>query len=404
MAGEKRYLGLGEEAVFGTSVAATHFMDFMRCTLDAPSEPLLRYPGAGGRSDRVIVPGAYVPSGEVEVGVDPKVFGLPLRWGLGRWVTTGVLPGGGASTTVAVAAVAGAATLTVNTEAGFNVNDVIMVSGTECVKIAALDGGGGPTYTWNLVGTLQKSHGIGEEVKEAVAPFTHAFYVTDMDALPSFTARVGKHYFEHVFEGATVGSLAFEVERGFLTARVGIVAERDSKEVLDGAAKSFPADLFSFREATATIDAASVLSKVEGFSLEVNNNLDEEGGVRHGSRFPKEFPVGEASVSGRLALAFKDQTEYDRFWGAVGAPSETDVTQYNLEVNYMCGAIPGVAPAAPYRIKFILPKGFHVRVETPVPGRERLVQQVSFAGGYDSSVSWETAVSIQLLSELFRYP
>ncbi|MBI4307157.1 MAG: hypothetical protein HY678_12640 [Chloroflexi bacterium] len=402
MAGEKRYLGIGEEATFGTAVAAAAFLDILRGELDVPSAPVLRYEGAGGRSSALVVPGPYVPQGDIEVGVDALKFPWLLRWGLGSWVATGTAVGGGSVTTLAAAAAAGDDTIEVAAEAGFQVGDIIEIGGTECVKISAIDGGGGPTYIWTLTEALQKAHGNTEDVTEVEAPFTHAFSVTQDRTLPSFTARLGKQVFEHVFDGATIGSMTFSVERGFLVCRLSLVARKDAKAVLDSSAKSFPTNLFSFRGASATIDAGDIVSKVESFEMEVTNNLDSEAGVRHGSRFAREFPIGEFTVNGKLQMVFTTQDEYDRFWGQADSPADVDLTTYNLEVNYFYGTIPNTAEE--YRIKFILPKAYHTQVGAPVNGRDRITQEISFEGQFNDDVAWRTPVSIQVLNEKYRYP
>jgi hypothetical protein len=384
MAGERRYVGIGEEAVFGTAVAAVQFLDFVRAEVDVPSEPVVAFGGSANRALQRVIPGPYVPRGSLEVPVDLDTVGYFLKWALGRWMTEGTDHAVPANTTLAAAANAGDGTITVNDEAGFQAGDYVQVDAVpggepEIVKIQALDGGAGPTYTWTLEWALKKGHPNGVAVKRAQAPFKHVFWHTADENLPSFTLRIGKQLFEHTFLGATIGQLSFSVERGFLTARMEVVARKDQKDVLDSSTKTLPASLLSFRQGQTTINpdltgqnpGTDVTQYVESYSLEINNNVDEETGVRHGSRFPREFFLGGVDVSGSVGLAFKNTDEYERFWGGAAGPSESQLTEFIFEERFVEGGL---------YLALITTRAHYTRVSAPVQGRDRITQEVSFQG------------------------
>ena len=46
MAGEFRYLGVGEEGDFGTAVGASLFLDFLSTSLESPADSMIVYEGA----------------------------------------------------------------------------------------------------------------------------------------------------------------------------------------------------------------------------------------------------------------------------------------------------------------------------------------------------------------------
>lgn len=372
MSGERRYLGLGEESSFGTGVPATIFLDFLSSSLEAPSEPLIFYEGAGSRGQAIVVPGPYIPSGDIEIGVDVVEALHLLKWSLGRYGVEGV-DSSPPNTELSSAAAAGDSTITVDDESSFAVDDYVQIDGginADTVRITALDGGAGPTYTWTMTPGLVNAHNSAAEVKQVTAPFKHIFRPTLEATLPSFTARVGKGLFEHAFFGATVNSLSFSIDRGILVARASLLARSDNNSDLNSSGKTFPSNLFQFRHGTTSIDNVDRTNLIQSFSIEWSNNIDEAGSVRHGSsRFPQKFPVQGADVTGSLQLAFEDMAEYTRFWGGSGEPPEDGASTFKLEQSFVAGADV---------LRFILGSALWTQVSTPVSGRDRILQEVSF--------------------------
>jgi hypothetical protein len=93
LAGERRYLGVGVESVFGTAVANQAVLDYTRAAVEVPVEPQSFYPGAGGGRQVSVADGAsYVPQGVIELGVDPSNIGYLFRSFFGSYAVTGSDP------------------------------------------------------------------------------------------------------------------------------------------------------------------------------------------------------------------------------------------------------------------------------------------------------------------------
>ena len=309
MPGERRYLGIAEEDTFGTSKDAAAFIDYLSAGLEGPSEPILFYEGAGSRGMALTEPGPYVPSGDIEFGVDPVVAAHFIKWGLGRYGVEGTEESSAAETTLASSASDGDSSIEVNDEVGFSVDDYVQISdglGSDVVQITALDGGSGPTYAWTTT-TLLNRHDAAVSVTEVVAPFKHLFRPTKDRTLPSFTARIGKDIFEHVFTGATIDRLSLSLERGFVTCSANLQCQKDSQVALNSASKSITRNILTFRQGITLLRDVDHTSTIEAFGIEISNNLDAQAGVRHGIVFPNELPAQGVDVSGSLTLVLSQR-------------------------------------------------------------------------------------------------
>ena len=316
------------------------------------------------------MPGPYIPAGDLQFGVDPIEAFHFAKWALGQYGVVGIEKTTPNATTLTDVATNGDTTIEVAAQTGYQANDYVQVGlGVfgDTVKITALGTGQSP-YTWTVT-PLLNSHASGVAVKPVQAPFTHMFQPTDAKTLPSFTARIGKEVFEHVFSGAAVDRLSFNVERGFLTATASILAQKDSRAALHTGSKTFPTDMYSARNGRTIIAGTNVSSLSEGFSLDIANNLDGEGGVRMGSRFLQELLVQGVDVSGTLTLAFADSNEYARFWGGASEPQESGADTFVLEQWFTSGS---------NGAKFIIGAAYWTQVATPVNGRGRITQDVQF--------------------------
>ena len=251
MAGEFRYLGVGEEGDFGTAVGASLFLDFLSTSLESPADSMIVYEGAGGRGPLLAVPGPYIPSGDIQLGVDIEDAIYFLKWVMGRYGTQGTDAGNSPPQTTLSAAVASDSTTgAVNSETDFSVGDYVQIDsgiGGDVVQISALDGGVGPTHDWVVTG-LVNPHAPDSEVKSGVSPFTHMFRPTTSNALPSFTVQIGKGIFKHLFTGATIDRLSLSLERGFVTCTANLQCQKDSQVALNSASKSVTRNILTFRQ------------------------------------------------------------------------------------------------------------------------------------------------------------
>ena len=370
MAGERRYLGISEEVAFGFATDPIAYVDFLSASLDVPSEPFVFFEGAGSRGAVSVTSGPYIASGELQFAVDPANAAHFLKWAMGLYGRQGT-DSSPPNTELASAAFVGDENIVVDSESGFAVDDYVQLNlGVygDVVQIVALDADSASPFAWATT-PLIHPHAEDVEVKRVTSPFTHLFQPTKDNALPSFTVRVGKDVFEHVFTGVTIDRIAFNVERGFLTCTFGVLAQKDFKGPINASPKSFPSTLYTFRQGSTFLSSVDISNQVEAFSLEVSNNLDSQSGVRMGSRFPREFHSNGVDVSGSLTLSFEDEDEYERFWGATTGAADIDPNFFTLEQWFTQG---------PNRMKLILGSAFWTQIATPVSGRGRISQEVQF--------------------------
>ena len=389
MAGESRYLAIGEESEFGLLAQPAVFLDYLNAGLEAPTDPLIFYDGAGGRGNTIAAPGPYIPSGDLELGVDPVQAIHFLKWGLGRYGHTGTAVTPAVETTLDGDVAAGDTTITVDDASSLVVGDYVQIGGGvggDVGKITAIS-----SNDLTIESGLLHPHPDGADIRKVTSPFTHIFAPTKERTLPSFTARIGKNVFEHTFGGATVGSLRFAVDREFLTCRVSVQAQKDIHFGLNSGGKSFPQAIYTSRQATTLIADVDESAIVEAFELEVANSITGESGVRFGSRFPKEFPIEGIEVSGSLTMAFQDPDEYTRFWGDAAGSQESGAIPFKLEQQFRDGD---------NWLKFIMASVYWTQVSTPVSGRGRITQAAQFMSLSDPV--WDV-INVEAINTKERY-
>lgn len=207
----------------------------------------------------------------------------------------------------------------------------------------------------------------------------HEIYASDNTDLPSFTARLGKDLFEHVFTGCKINSLEISVEDSFCQATAELVAVKDSKAVLKEQHELIlPEDYpLAFYDVTMNLDGSDISSQVKSFTLSISNGIDAASGRSIGSRYPRKLLAAEREITLSCSMFFEDTSQLERFWGGSLGPSETGSQEYSLEFNFDAGGGKGMV------IK--LPRVIHTSVNIQPSGREELVQEIS-AKAYMSSM------------------
>lgn len=199
----------------------------------------------------------------------------------------------------------------------------------------------------------------------------HEIYASDNIDLPSFTARLGKDLFEHVFAGCKVNSLEISVEDSFCQATAELVAVKDSKAVLKEQHELLlPEDYpLAFYDVTMNLDGSDISSQVKSFTLSISNGIDAATGRSIGSRYPRKLLAAEREVTLSSSMFFEDTSQLERFWGGSLGPSEAGSQEYSLEFNFDAGGGKGMV------IK--LPRVIHTSVDIQPSGRDELVQEIS---------------------------
>ena len=389
MAGESRYLAIGEESDFGILAQPVLFLDYLSTSLEAPTDSLIFYEGASSRANSIAVSGPYIPSGDIELGVDPIAAIHFLKWALGRYGHTGTTVSPAVETTLDGAASAGVTTVTVEDATSLAIDDYIQIGGGIGGDVSKVTAVNSNVLTLEL--SLLHPHLDNADVTKVESPFTHIFAPTLEDSLPSFTARIGKGVFEHVFAGATIDRLRFSVDRGFLTCGASIQAQKDSYAAINSGGKTFPGTLYTSRHAATLISNFDESVSVESFELEIGNNVVAEAGIRFGSRFPREFPIEGLEISGSMTLAFQSLDEYERFWGASSGVQEAGGSTLRVEQQFRSGD---------NWLKFVMASAYWTQVSTPVSGRGRITQSVQFASVVDPV--WG-AINVEVINTKYRY-
>ncbi len=199
----------------------------------------------------------------------------------------------------------------------------------------------------------------------------HEIYASDDTDLPSFTARLGKDLFEHVFVGCKINSLEISVEDSFCQATAELVAVKDSKAVLKEQHELIlPTDYpLAFYDVTMNLDNSDISSQVKSFTLSISNGIDAANGRSIGSRYPRKLLAASRETTLSSSMFFEDTSQLERFWGGSLGPSDTGSQEYNLEFNFDAGGGKGMI------IK--LPRVIHTSVNLQPSGRDELVQEIS---------------------------
>ena len=149
--------------------------------------------------------------------------------------------------------------------------------------------------------------------------------------LPSFTSRIGKDLFEHVFSGCVINSITLSIEDAMVMLAIDVVAKDDTKTTLKTYAQlSFTEEpMLAFHEITAA-GGITPRSRVRSLELAINNNADAAGGRGIGSRYPYRIPAGAREIDLSFSLWYEDDAELQRFWGGASGPAVTGATEFEF--------------------------------------------------------------------------
>ena len=198
---------------------------------------------------------------------------------------------------------------------------------------------------------------------------THEFYASQSKTLPSFTARVGKDTFEHVFLGTVINKMNLSVEDEVAVMKTDLLAKKDMKAdirpTLTEPSSVFP---IAFYKVNVTIGSTDASSKIKSWELEYDNGVKEDSGRGFGSRFPYAFYTGDKSCS--LTLKMKDESSsiLEDFWGNNSGASEDSPTTFEVVTTFNAGS------AGTMTVKF--PKCYYKKIDTSIKGAEPREPQV----------------------------
>jgi hypothetical protein len=386
-----RYFGFGREATYGTGVNALMHVDMASSSMDSPANTEMIFKGGLGRSPTIRRPGPYEPSGGVNFAGEITTLGWMALAALGGYVYT-VGSGdrsasnandvfGGYSTTIkaANASIVGATSVVLTTLAStsFPSGTYIRIgtpngSDTEYRTVATSTSG---TTTLTFTGALEFGHAALtpvvqiDKIPTVNATNLHELYGSTENSLPSYTFRIGKDIFEHVFEGSQLKSFGLKLANGFLDCSLGVVAQKDSSATIQAVeALLLPtAYPFSFPDAVVAINGVDKSALVKGFSIDVSNALTTKMGV--GSRFGRGTVAGDRNVTFSLDVYFESMEMIEAVWGSAHAPTIDGSTEASFTIDLNAGQYGN--------INIQIPRGLLTGVKTQSSGKDIIVQNIS---------------------------
>jgi hypothetical protein len=201
---------------------------------------------------------------------------------------------------------------------------------------------------------------------------THELYPTEDLVLPSYTVRLGKDNFEHIFRGCVANGLEIKIEDNFIFATLDNIGARDTKGTLKEIAELilFNENNLSFIDASLALgESVNYNCKIKGMTISITNGASAGPGKGIGSRHPCRIPVGARNIDIKGNLWFEDSTEYEKFWGASNGVSAGGSTTEAMVVTIDAGADGSM------ELKF--PKLMYSDLKTPPSGRAEIVQAFS---------------------------
>jgi len=211
-----------------------------------------------------------------------------------------------------------------------------------------------PILKWALGGYYFRSGA-------ASVPNKHEIYAVDNFELPSFTTRIGKDMFEHVFSGCIIDSLSITVDNEYCIVSIDIASKKDENKAIKSVGDLLISEKYPlvFHEVTVSRSNNDFKTKVKKMTLTINNNANADSGKRIGEINPVNIPVGRREVNLDLDLFYEDITELTRFWND---------TEDTITITFDGGSFE--------EIKITLPKVITAEVSTQPSGADEIVQTV----------------------------
>lgn len=211
-----------------------------------------------------------------------------------------------------------------------------------------------------------------DSVDSSPAQNQHEIYAVNDSLLPSFTARLGKDVFEHVFAGCVVDSLELNLAGDFLLATMALRAQKDSKAALEAISDLLLPDEFplAFHEVSLELpDTSDVSADVRALTLTIANTIRADSGRGIGSRYPRRMPVGERNVTLGFDSWYEDTDHLESMWGASSAPADSGSSDFDLRITADAGADGSLV--------LYVPSAHFSGVQQQPSGRDEIVQSTS---------------------------
>lgn len=203
------------------------------------------------------------------------------------------------------------------------------------------------------------------------APYTHIFYPSTKPLMDSFSAKIGKDIFEHIFLGNVVESIEIEVESEWALMTVTTLGAKDKQGTLADTVEYTEGMFFTAPMASLTKGSTDKSAAVNSLTLSIETGADIEGSQGFGSRFPTKAFRGSTVVEMEMELGFDSEEELLAFWGGSDGPSSTTIEEMNYTLSFG------------ENLDFIFPRVVYTASEQPAEGREGIVQSLTARALYD---------------------
>lgn len=215
---------------------------------------------------------------------------------------------------------------------------------------------------------------LGGYEKSGSSPaVTHTFFPKRGAWMPSFSAKVGKNIFEHIFLGNVIESINLEIENEWALITVNTVGQKDKNGALSDTVEFTEGNLFSAPLVTLDKNGTDMSSKVNSLSLNLETGANVEDGIGFGSRFPRKALQGSMICTLELTLAFDSMDELTDFWGGDLEPSNDKLKSFSYTLHLG------------ENFDIIFPKMIYTSSSQPVEGRDAIQQTVTARALYDDS-------------------
>lgn len=171
-------------------------------------------------------------------------------------------------------------------------------------------------------------------------PNTHEFYAAQTrHDVTSFTTRIGKDTFEHVFLGCVINKFNLSVDKELANIKWNILAQKDKKATLrdSNALNTLDPDLFplAFYNATTKFAGTDVSALVKSWELAYENGIKADDKQGQGSRYPYGFIRRDGSTELTVEKNTEDiSDELELFWGDAAGSVQEQQTPFAVETLF----------------------------------------------------------------------
>lgn len=212
----------------------------------------------------------------------------------------------------------------------------------------------------------------GYEVSgDAENGYTHIFTPKPGGLMPSFSAKIGKDIFEHVFLGNVIESIELEVDSEWALMTISTIGAKDKKSTLQDRVEYTEGKMFTAAMASLTKNGEDKNASINSLSLSIETGANIEDSAGFGSRFPTKAFRGPMVVELELELGFDSVEELIDFWGDEEGPSTSKVNEFGYTLSFG------------NNLDFIFPRLIYTASGQPIEGRDKISHTLTARALYD---------------------